>query len=726
MDRLIPTINKLQDVLNIVGENSEIQLPQIVVVGAQASSPADHPALRMSHEQSSGKSSILENVVGKDFLPRGTGIVTRVPLVLQLVQTADDEWATFQHAGGKVFRDFEQVRQEIVDQTERITGPGKAVSNEPIHLRVHSPNVVNLTLVDLPGLTKVAVADQPQDIGPQIRRLVRHYIDNPNSLILAVSPANADIANSDSLQIAKEVDPQGDRTLAIVTKLDLMDRGTDAKALLSGEVLPVKLGIIGIVNRSQNDINCKTSIQDSLDNEKRFFRTHYPEMADRCGCAFLADTLHHLLLQHIRACLPDLKQRIKSLQIQTHKRVQELGEPLKDDATRGATLLTNIMRYAEAVKASISGSGAMMRASDEQLPLSTGARIYHIFHYTFGGALNKMDAMEGLDSQKILAEIRNAAGPRPSLFIPEAAFEALIKKQIQRLESPSVQCAELIHEELLAVLRQCLKLRELARFEALRERLLDCARKFLERCLPRTLDMIRNLIHVEMSYINTKHPDFENPQSLFATPRAPVAEPVAMLPEDLSPGTERLEDYGPNAKPARKEAKGGNPGFFNMLLNSMKRQPEEPVLNSPSVEEISQALQDDSSPDASQETQIVTQLVTSYFTIVRKTITDMVPKTIMAFMVSQLQEELHHQLVQELYGAGADLSLLDEDPRLVKERTAAKEKLRVLDECNTIVSQKYRFNSSTLWHGYGAVLLTELIHLMRNRRSKIDLSGAKH
>eukprot|EP00730_Choanoeca_flexa_P007290 TRINITY_DN12308_c2_g5_i10.p2 TRINITY_DN12308_c2_g5~~TRINITY_DN12308_c2_g5_i10.p2 ORF type:complete len:186 (+),score=30.25 TRINITY_DN12308_c2_g5_i10:19-576(+) len=109
MDALIPTINQLQDVLHTLGEEELVELPQIVVVGSQ----------------SSGKSSILENIVGKDFLPRGTGIVTRVPLVLQLVQTTEGEWATFQHADGKVFKDFDQVREEIEAQTSRITGPGK-------------------------------------------------------------------------------------------------------------------------------------------------------------------------------------------------------------------------------------------------------------------------------------------------------------------------------------------------------------------------------------------------------------------------------------------------------------------------------------------------------------------------------------------------------------------------------------------------------------------------
>lgn len=98
------------------------------------------------------------------------------------------------------------------------------------------------------------MGDQPVDIETMIRDLVLKYIGNPNSIILAVVTANTDMATSESLKIARECDPEGRRTLAVVTKLDLMDAGTDAMDVLCGRVIPVKLGIIGVVNRSQQDI----------------------------------------------------------------------------------------------------------------------------------------------------------------------------------------------------------------------------------------------------------------------------------------------------------------------------------------------------------------------------------------------------------------------------------------------------------------------------------------
>lgn len=190
--------------------------------------------------QSSGKSFVIESLVGKSFLPRGTGIVTRVPLILQLVYCPREarehrasidgtieceDWGVFLHAKNFVFKDFEEIRQEIETETNKIAGNNKGICAEPINLKNFSTKVVNITLVDLPGITKVPVGDQPFDIERQIRELVLKYIANPNSIILAVVTANTDMATSESLAIAKDVDPDGRKTLAVVTKLDLMDAG---------------------------------------------------------------------------------------------------------------------------------------------------------------------------------------------------------------------------------------------------------------------------------------------------------------------------------------------------------------------------------------------------------------------------------------------------------------------------------------------------------------------
>jgi hypothetical protein len=134
----------------------------------------------------------------------------------------ENEWGEFLHLPGQKFYDFNKIRAEIVRDTEAKTGRNAGISPLPINLRVFSPNVVTLTLVDLPGLTKVPVGDQPKDIEKQIRDMLLKYISKPSCIILAVTAANTDLANSDGLKLAREVDAEGLRTIGVLTKVDLM------------------------------------------------------------------------------------------------------------------------------------------------------------------------------------------------------------------------------------------------------------------------------------------------------------------------------------------------------------------------------------------------------------------------------------------------------------------------------------------------------------------------
>ena len=316
MEALIPLINQIQDVFTQLGVPMVIDLPQIAVVGGQ----------------SAGKSSVLENFVGRDFLPRGSGIVTRRPLILQLINSAN-EYGEFLHAKGKKFTDFLAIQKEIEDETDRMTGSNKGISNLPINLRVYSPHVLTMTLIDLPGLTKIPVGDQPADIEAQIRDMIMQFICKDTCLILAVTPANTDIATSDALQLAKSVDPQGLRTIGVLTKLDLMDDGTDAKEVLENKLLPLRRGYVGVVNRSQKDIDGRKDIKAAVAAERKFFLSHpsYRNMADRLGSPYLQKVLNQQLTNHIREVLPSLRDRIQKMYLSLEKEVEQYKYFRPDD-----------------------------------------------------------------------------------------------------------------------------------------------------------------------------------------------------------------------------------------------------------------------------------------------------------------------------------------------------------------------------------------------------------
>jgi len=481
-------INKLQDVVATV-ESSPLDLPQIVVVGSQ----------------SSGKSSVLESIVGKDFLPRGSDIVTRRPLVLQLVHfNSGEEWGEFYHIKKK-FYDFKEIRQEIERVTEEETGSNKGISSKPINLKVYSPHVLNLTLVDLPGITKVPVGDQPMDIELQIRNMIMEYITKPNAIVLAVTPANTDLANSDALKLAREVDPQGLRTVGVITKLDLMDKGTDCLDVLQGSVYSLKLGFIGVVNRSQKDINDDMSINTARQNEKKFFEDHpiYSQITSRSGIQFLSSKLNKILMNHIRECLPNLKLSVNKLLSETKSKLAAIGDS-NTDQNKPALLLQVLNNFTNSYCNAINGSLTDTTATIE---LYGGARINYIFNDIFGKYIDNIDSKGGLTTQEIHITISNSTGTKTSLFLPEDSFEQLVKRQIKFLEEPSLKCVDLVYEELKRIVNT-IDIVELTRFKRLQEKMFNVVYELLKHSRKPTKNMIKGLISIEMSFINTNHPDF--------------------------------------------------------------------------------------------------------------------------------------------------------------------------------------------------------------------------
>ncbi|KAI6130208.1 dynamin protein dnm1 [Pisolithus thermaeus] len=790
---LIKLVNRLQDTFSNLG--GELDMPQLVVVGSQ----------------SAGKSSVLENIVGRDFLPRGQGIVTRRPLILQLIHTpipdpsaspsADTEWAQFLHID-KRFTDFNDVRREIEQETFRVAGQNKGVSKLPISLRIYSPNVLDLTLVDLPGLTKIPVGDQPSDIERQIRNLVLDYVSKSNSVILAVSPANVDLANSDALKLARSVDPQGRRTVGILTKLDLMDAGTNALDILTGRVYPLKLGFIGVVNRSQQDIITDKSMKDALEAEAEFFRNHlaYRNIAHKNGTKYLARTLNQVLMSHIRDKLPDMKARLNTLMGQAQQELNSFGDAavFGDKNQQGALVLRLMNQFAQDFISSIEGTKVDMSTKE----LSGGARIYYIFNDVFGHALASIDSTANLDNQDIRTAIRNSTGPRPSLFVPEAAFDLLVKPQIKLLEAPSLRCVELVYEELVKICHNCTST-ELEHFPRLHSQLIECVSELLRERLGPTSEYAQSLIEIQAAYINTNHPTFiagsaaaaqsaTSPSPKPVPPSRPVsADPIpggithgegdessnedpvvangismrdgrsvsanlhdrsrtagsaitaastsgkakhprhsSVLPPSSShphasavPGTspphsarETFLNYffgqngpGPLAgssvershtgfvlPPTGRDISGADaPGPTGILAPRRSLEGNNAAFDMKSlgkhIEAVSSAGDNGSqlTQREEMETALIRSLIASYFSIVRQSIQDLIPKAIMHFLVNYSSKHVQNRLVATLYKPELFSELLDEDEALVAERTrvkalldAYKEAFKTLSEVN--------------------------------------------
>jgi len=295
---LLDSVDRLRDILQ---GQEPIKLPSIVVVG----------------DQSSGKSSVLESLSGI-VLPRGQNIVTRCPLVLRMVCTPSNESESAEICTeGQLPEsiEFDDIEAKIRELTDKLAGDRQRIVPTPINLTVRKQNCPDLTLIDLPGITRNPVGNQPKDIYNQIVTLIKKYIEPVESVILCVIPANIDFTTSEAIMLSREVDPAGVRTVGVVTKIDKCELGIRSKLECRTEAdLKLALGYVAVRNRTQDEIDTRLSFEEARKLEKDYFDSH-PELGDMPphykGTLKLATKLTEIQIERIRSILPKVRETIR-------------------------------------------------------------------------------------------------------------------------------------------------------------------------------------------------------------------------------------------------------------------------------------------------------------------------------------------------------------------------------------------------------------------------------
>lgn len=489
MENLIQLVNRLQQACTALGDDGEggnlptlwDALPSIAVVGGQ----------------SSGKSSVLESIVGKDFLPRGSGIVTRRPLVLQLNRIDDRrEYAEFGHLPRKKFSDFAAVRKEIADETDRETGRSKSISPVPIYLSIFSPNVVNLTLIDLPGLTKVAVEGQHESVVQDIENMVRSFIEKPNCIILAISPANQDLATSDAIKISREVDPKGDRTFGVLTKIDLMDKGTDAVDILEGKAYKLQFPWIGVVNRSQADINKNVDMIAARRREREYFQStpEYKHMANRMGSEHLGKVLSKHLESVIKSRIPGLQSLINKTIIDLESELSRLGKTIASDAGGKLYMIMEICRTFD---------GIFKDHLDGVRP--GGDKVYNVFDNQLPAALKRLQFDKQLSMENVRKLITEADGYQPHLIAPEQGYRRLIESSVITIKGPAEAAVDAVHAILKDLVHKSIsETSELRQYPSLRVEVSNAAVESLVRMRDESKKATLQLVDMECGYLTVE------------------------------------------------------------------------------------------------------------------------------------------------------------------------------------------------------------------------------
>uniref|UniRef100_A0A669BQZ8 Interferon-induced GTP-binding protein Mx n=1 Tax=Oreochromis niloticus TaxID=8128 RepID=A0A669BQZ8_ORENI len=425
-EKVRPCID-LIDSLRSLGVEKDLALPAIAVIG----------------DQSSGKSSVLEALSGV-ALPRGSGIVTRCPLELKMKRKKEgEEWTgriSYQGHEEEI-EDPTTVGKKIEEAQNQMAGVGVGISDELISLEIASPDVPDLTLIDLPGIARVAVKGQPENIGDQIKRLIQMFITKQETISLVVVPCNVDIATTEALKMAQQVDPEGERTLGILTKPDLVDKGTEENVLeiVHNEVIYLNKGYMIVKCRGQKEITDKVSLTEALEKEEMFFKDHpyfhtlYSE--GHATVPKLAEKLTLELVNHIERSLPRLEEQIEDKLAQTQTELDRYGNgPPSDMAERLIFLIDKVTAFTQ---------DAINLTSGEELNCGESLNVFSTLRREFGKWNAHLDRSGQNFNRKIEKEVEvyedKYRGRELPGFINYKTFEVMVKEQIKQLEEPAVK-----------------------------------------------------------------------------------------------------------------------------------------------------------------------------------------------------------------------------------------------------------------------------------------------
>lgn len=498
--------------------------------------------------------------------------------------------------------------------------------------------------------------------------MVKRYIEKPNSIILAVHAANQDLATSDAIKLANQVDPNKIRTIGVLTKVDLMDKGTDAMSILEGKEMNFINGWVPIVSRSQEDILGNKSIIDSLASEKEFFTSHplYRQFGDRVGTQFLAEKCNRLLTEHIRKTIPILKKDI-SAKIKVRKNeLRSYGEPVQKDTSARETQLIHLLnKFYSEFKSAVEGTNVDIEAKS----LSGGARIRYILNESFPVSLSNIQPLEGLSIQDVRIVLRNASGARSALLVPDKAFEQLSKRQIEHLREPAIRTSEMVYYELNRILME-MDTPELRRFPRFKEKVVEVACKVAKKCLKNTNTRLEDYINLEIAYINTNHPDFEQINSITSNKR------------------ENEERYEPEFYDNRP---GKISGFFSSILWGNKH-------NSNTTNEVNKDILDIDNLEMStrerNQVKTVSQLIASYMKITKKTTLDQVTKIIMVSLVHGTLDILLDEMITQLSKRELIDELLHESQDIESSRKTCREDLERLRAAKAVLMETEMYETN--------------------------------
>ncbi|KAH7683443.1 Dynamin GTPase protein [Dioscorea alata] len=482
-----PLLDAVDRLRNLKVMQEGIQLPTIVVVG----------------DQSSGKSSVLESLAGIS-LPRGQGICTRVPLIMRLKRdkSAVNPEMHLEYQDRIIQTTESGITAAISKATDEIAGSGKAISNTPLTLVVKKTDVPDLTMVDLPGITRVPVQGQPENIYEQISGIIKEYISPKESIILNVLSAAADFSICESIQMSRQVDRNGERTLAVVTKVDMAPVGLHEKVM--ADDVKIGLGYVCVRNRVGDETYDEARVE-----EANLFKNHsLLSKIDKSivGVPVLAQRLMQIQAASISKCLPDI---VKKINDKLSFNVHELDH-MPSNLSNVADAMRAFMKVLSSMKETLKKI-LIQREYDEypdDFNMHGVARIVEMLtKYSQELPVNQVMITEGeflMEEIKILEEAKAIGLPN---FLPESAFKILLKRKIDGISHLPIEFVKKVWNYIEEVVIRVL-VRHSDNYPQLQSSMTRAAQNLIERMSKQSCQVVQGMIDMERVGAYTSNPDY--------------------------------------------------------------------------------------------------------------------------------------------------------------------------------------------------------------------------
>lgn len=474
----------------------------------------DTPTLVMVGSQSSGKSTLINRMLGLEVIPIGSTMETRTPINIELINSTsffiefgnynDLKWTrtkTIQITDIKNKEDINKIKTEIKILTKVNAGNDMGISDKEINIKFNSPYVPNLNFIDLPGLTMIACTDrgQPKDIKEQIRKLITKYISNPNNIILCIMPAREDIETDIALELIKQYDTNCDRTMGVLTKVDLMNDNNNISDYILGNIskdLKLKYGYFAIKNH---------------DNEMDYFKNHqhYSKLIshNRFGIKNLGNTLSDIFITQIKENIPDIIQNLNKLIKDNNTIMEDMGGTLPTSAEAKNLILTKYITDLS--------NNYLDNLENRYSKLNVGRQIKDIF-ITFRTEIDNINPFTNDIDNLLLEIIKNCDGnhmsmPLPTIEILEGCLTNTKLDCYKDFIPISLNCLTKIKDELHELLITLLNQEGICKYKKLYEKIIeDVYEDLILTKTKHTKQYIIENINMEKSYIWTDNIRFLN------------------------------------------------------------------------------------------------------------------------------------------------------------------------------------------------------------------------